>query len=63
MGEFTIDVIFTPDHTKGGVCFCIEDMIFTGDTLLEGHIGCVDLPGGNKLILKESLIMISKLPK
>jgi len=38
-------------------------MIFTGDTLLEGHIGCVDLPGGNKLILKESLIMISKLPK
>jgi hydroxyacylglutathione hydrolase len=63
LGEFTINVIFTPGHTKGGVCFCIEDMIFTGDTLLEGHIGRVDLPGGNKLTLLNSLKILSTLPK
>ena len=39
----------------------IENMIFTGDTLLKGSIGRVDLPGGDKNSLLNSLIKISKL--
>jgi hydroxyacylglutathione hydrolase len=63
LGDFIINILFTPGHTKGGVCFLIEDMIFTGDTLLEGDIGRVDLPGGDRYSLAKSLKMISELPQ
>ena len=61
LGDFIINILFTPGHTKGGVCFLIEDMIFTGDTLLEGDIGRVDLPGGDRYSLAKSLKMITEL--
>lgn len=60
--DFSIQVLFTPGHTKGSVCFHIEDFIFTGDTLLKGKIGRIDLPGGDEHTLKKSLKIISKLP-
>ena len=61
--DFSIKVLFTPGHTWGSVCLYIEDCLFTGDTLLNGKIGRVDLPGGNGPSLKKSLAIISKLPK
>ena len=60
--NFSIKVIFTPGHTKGGVCLLIEDCLFTGDTLFKGNIGRVDLPGGEELTLNKSLKIISKFP-
>ena len=60
---FPIKVLFTPGHTWGSVCLLIEDCLFTGDTLLNGKIGRIDLPGGDEQSLKESLKTISKLPK
>ena len=60
--NFSIKVLFTPGHTKGSVCFQIEDVIFTGDTLLKGEIGRIDVTEGDKHIMKESLKRISKLP-
>jgi len=60
---FSIKVLFTPGHTWGSVCLLIEDCLFTGDTLLNGIIGRVDLPGGNEQTLYKSLKIISKLPK
>lgn len=59
--DFEINVLFTPGHTEGSVCFLIGNSLFTGDTLLKGTIGRVDLPGANKEKLKQSLTMISKL--
>lgn len=59
--DFEINVLFTPGHTEGSVCFLIGNSLFTGDTLLKGTIGRVDLPGANKEKLKHSLTMISKL--
>ena len=40
-------MITTPGHTKGGVCFLIEDKVFTGDTLFQGSIGRTDFIGGD----------------
>jgi hydroxyacylglutathione hydrolase len=61
VNDFTIDVLFTPGHTEGSVCFGINDCVFTGDTLMKGSIGRTDLPGGNKQKLTDSLRSISML--
>lgn len=47
LGELKIKVIHTPGHTQGGVCFKIEDVIISGDTLFKYSIGRTDLYGGS----------------
>jgi hydroxyacylglutathione hydrolase len=46
-GQFTLDVLITPGHTPGGLSFRVGNHVFTGDTLLAGKIGRVDLPGSS----------------
>ncbi len=47
-GQSELEVIHTPGHTKGGVCFVGEGAAFTGDTLFAGSIGRSDFPGGSE---------------
>ncbi|OSY88589.1 hypothetical protein WH52_05925 [Tenacibaculum holothuriorum] len=59
-----ISVIFTPGHTKGGVCYKIGHDIYTGDTLFEGSVGKWDRPTANLEHLKESVLkLIDKQPE
>ncbi|NSB26280.1 glyoxylase-like metal-dependent hydrolase (beta-lactamase superfamily II) [Clostridium saccharoperbutylacetonicum] len=51
LGKHEIKVIETPGHTPGGICFLIDDNIFTGDTLFQGSVGRSDFPGGNGMQL------------
>ena len=46
-GEIEVEVIDTPGHTKGGVTYKINDMLFCGDILFDGSFGRVDFPGGD----------------
>jgi glyoxylase-like metal-dependent hydrolase (beta-lactamase superfamily II) len=46
-GNLKVKCIHTPGHTPGGVCFLIEDKVFTGDTLFQGSIGRTDFAGGS----------------
>ena len=55
------EVIFTPGHTAGGVCFLTGDYIFTGDTLMKNSIGRYDFISGNKSELESSLNKIFSL--
>ena len=61
-GDLLVYIIPTPGHSKGSVSFLINDYLFTGDTLFKGAIGRIDLPGGSKEHLNESLRKIAKLP-
>ncbi len=56
-----IEVIHTSGHTSGGVCYIIEDCIFTGDTLFAGSIGRVDFPTGDSEQMKASLARLASL--
>ena len=33
-GDTDIQFVLTPGHSKGGMCFSIENMLFTGDTIM-----------------------------
>ena len=52
-----IKVIHTPFHTKGSVCYLLEDenAIFTGDTLFKGGIGRTDLAASKPSLTNDSL--------
>ena len=56
------EVIHTPGHTPGGVCFAFDGSVFVGDTLFAGSIGRTDLPGGSyeQIIksIKERLLIL-----
>ncbi len=56
-GAHQFEVIATPGHTQGGVCFYCqqENVLFSGDSLFLHSIGRTDLPGGNGEQLVESL--------
>lgn len=44
--DLVFEVISTPGHTLGSVCYLIDEHIFSGDTLFEGSIGRTDFPNG-----------------
>lgn len=60
-----VNVIYTPGHTSGGVCYLFKEskILFTGDTLFEGTVGRADLPTSNLNALLDSLNRkLMKLP-
>ncbi len=61
IGDIEIKVIHTPGHTLGGVCYLIDDILFSGDTLFNGSIGRTDFPDGDFLTLKNSVNKIYQL--
>jgi len=56
--EFTC--VDTPGHTPGGMCFIVENCVFTGDTLFAGSIGRTDFAGGdyNTIIMSIKLKLL-----
>lgn len=57
--ELVIKVWHTPGHTNGSVCFIIDDMIFSGDTLFKGSIGRTDFLTGDAGVMNKTLKMIA----
>jgi len=55
IGDFHFEVMETPGHTDGSVCYRFGQVIFSGDTLFKESVGRTDLPTGSMAILKDSL--------
>ena len=47
LGNIEIQVIHTPGHTQGGVCYYTKGNLFSGDTIFKESVGRCDLPGGD----------------
>ena len=64
VSRLTFDVISTPGHTPGSVCFYFEKqkVIFTGDTLFKNGAGRTDFSYSSPPDLKNSLKKIFSLP-
>lgn len=54
------EVMDTPGHTAGHICYRVENKLFCGDTLFAG--GCGRLLGGTATELFHSLQLLKKLP-
>lgn len=61
LDEVSFEVIHTPGHTRGGVCYKCGNSLFTGDTLFKLSMGRTDFPGGNMGEMFKSLQKISQL--
>ena len=55
IGKEFVEVLHTPGHSPGGVCFLSGDSLWAGDTLFAGSIGRTDLPGGSFAELERSI--------
>lgn len=62
VGDIDFEVILTPGHTVGGVCYLSGESLFSGDTLFAGAVGRTDMPGGSLKALKKSLKRLIALP-
>ncbi len=55
---YEILIHHTPGHTNGGVCFEINNNLFTGDMLLKSNRFIPNLPGANNELMELSLNFI-----
>ena len=56
VGDAVFEVIETPGHTAGSVCYLTDGLLFTGDTLFaNGGYGRCDVPSGDFDQLRSSL--------
>ncbi len=50
--------VSTPGHSPGGICILVDNLLFSGDTLMWGRKRAIHLPGGDKQQLQQSVNML-----
>ena len=55
VGTCAFQVLTTPGHTSGSVCYLCGDVLFSGDTLFNRGIGRADFPTGSLPMLVRSI--------
>lgn len=57
LGEDSFEILLTPGHSPGSVCFyqATQHVLISGDVLFQMSVGRTDLPGGNAQDLYRSI--------
>ncbi len=63
--NFKLEIIFSPGHTPGSVCFYLpkDKVLFSGDLIFKDGIGRYDFSYSNKVDLFQSIESVMKLPE
>jgi glyoxylase-like metal-dependent hydrolase (beta-lactamase superfamily II) len=59
---FRIEVLHTPGHTPGSVCFRTDGWVVSGDLVFAGSIGRSDFPNSDTAAMQRSLRRFLELP-
>jgi glyoxylase-like metal-dependent hydrolase (beta-lactamase superfamily II) len=59
---FRIEVVHTPGHTPGSVCFRTDGWVLSGDLVFAGTIGRSDFPNSSQDDMRRSLRRFLELP-
>jgi hydroxyacylglutathione hydrolase len=59
---FRIEVVHTPGHTPGSVCFLTDGWVVSGDLVFAGAIGRSDFPNSDPAAMERSLRRFLELP-
>ncbi len=64
VGDLRLQVLHTPGHTPGCVCFWLPSnkVLFSGDTLFQGTIGNLSFPTARPSLMWPSLKKLAALP-
>jgi len=55
VGQLSLEVLYTPGHYNDSVCYLLDGIIFTGDTLFVGRTGRTVSKGSDPKILYKSI--------
>jgi glyoxylase-like metal-dependent hydrolase (beta-lactamase superfamily II) len=55
LGNLEIRTFLSPGHSRGSICFHVQDVLFSGDVLFYRQVGRTDLLGGSKDAIVESV--------
>ena len=61
--ELKFEFISTPGHSRGSMVIICGDVMFTGDTVLEGTVGRTDLYGSDENLMIQTVKTLAKLEK
>ena len=61
IGETAAQIIHTPGHSAGGICYFLDNRLIAGDTLFVYGAGHCSLPGGNIRELFDSMQTLKAL--
>ncbi len=59
---FRIEVVHTPGHTPGSVCFRTDGWVLSGDLVFAGTVGRSDFPNSSPSAMQRSLRRFLELP-
>ena len=59
---FRVEVVHTPGHTPGSVCYRTDGWVLSGDLVFAGTIGRHDFPNSNAAQMESSLRRFLELP-
>ncbi|MEY2470437.1 MAG: hypothetical protein QOF21_3135 [Actinomycetota bacterium] len=62
VGDVSIAVLHTPGHTPGSMCFLVDGVLVSGDTLFLEGCGRTDFPGSDPAAMYDSLTRLATLP-
>ncbi len=63
LDELQFEFISTPGHSKGSAVIACGDVMFTGDTVLEGIVGRTDFYGGSDELMAQSIKKLASIEK